>query len=211
MAARVSAVQALRGIAKDIEGLPKVSRQAARLSLNQTLERKGLPSIRREMESQVRFPAGYLKDKNRLGITKKATDNDLQVAITGRARPTSLARFAQGQAFDTPRRRGYVSVRVNGGGGQKRIKRAFFVRLRRGRDTSDGFNLGLAIRLRPGERIQGRRNAGSGIQIAPDLYLLYGPSVDQVFKDAGPTAVVRVLPDIEREYTRQFVRLSRAR
>ncbi len=209
MAARVSAVQALRGIAKDIEALPDVSRQAARLSLNQTLERKGLPSIRREMESQVRFPAGYLKDSTRLAITKKATDRDLQVAITGRHRPTSLARFAPGQSFDAPRRRGYVSVRVNAGA--KRIKRAFFVRLRRGRDTSDGFNLGLAIRLRPGERITGRRNGGSGVEIAPNLYLLYGPSVDQVFKDAGPTAVVRVLPDIEREYTRQFVRLSRGR
>ncbi len=209
MAARVSAVQTLRGLAKDIEALPGVSRTSARLALNSTLERKGLPTIRREMESQVRFPAGYLKDKNRLDITKRATDADLQVAITARHRPTSLARFAQGQAFDAPRRRGYVSVRVQGGA--KKIKRAFFVRLRRGRDTSDGFNLGLAIRLRPGERLLGRRNAGSGVEIAPNLYLLYGPSVDQVFKDAGPQAVVRVLPDIEREYTRQFVRLSRGR
>lgn len=206
MAARVSAVTALKSLAKDIEALPDVSRQAARLSLNRVVESKGLPTIRRDMQAQVNFPAGYL-NKDRLAITKRATDADLQVKITARHRPTSLARFAQGQGFDTPRRRGYVNVRV--GKGTKQIRRAFFVRLRRGRDTSDGYNLGLAIRLKPGERLAGRRLGGSGVQISPNLYLLYGPSVDQVFADAGAPAVMKVMPDVEREYNRQFVRLSR--
>lgn len=191
-----------------MEALPSVSRQAARLSLNRTVETKGLPTIRRDMQAEVSFPPGYLS-KDRLSITKRATDQDLQVAITARQRPTSLARFAQGQSFTAGQRRGYVSVRVKGA--SKKIHRAFFVRLRRGRDTSDGFNLGLAIRLKPGERLSGRKLGGSGVQLAPDLYLLYGPSVDQVFRDLGAPAIEKVIPDIDREYRRQFVRLSRAR
>lgn len=205
MAARVSAVRALRSIAQDIEALPAVSRQAARLTLNSVTERKGLPSIRREMQDQASFPAGYL-NKDRLDISHRATDSDLQVTVIGRHRPTSLARFAQGQSFEGAKRRGYVRVKV--GKGTKTIRRGFFVRLRRGRDTSDGFNLGLAIRLKPGERLKGRRLGAAGVQLAPNLYLLYGPSVDQVFQDAGPKAIVKILPDYEREYTRQFVRLA---
>lgn len=205
LSARITAVTALRSIAKDIEALPSVSRQAARLAMNSVIERKGLPSIRREMQDQAKFPSGYLT-KDRLGITQKATDTNLQVKITARHRPTSLARFAQGQSFEGVRRRG--SVRVQVGKTTKTIRRAFFVRLRRGQDTSDGFNLGLAIRLKPGERLKGRRLGGSGVQVAPNLYLLYGPSVDQVFRDAGPDAIIRILPDIEKEYTRQFVRLA---
>jgi hypothetical protein len=173
--------------------------------MNQTIDRKGMPAIRKEVQKQANFPPGYI-NKDRLAITQRATDSDLTVKITARHRPTSLARFAQGQAFTTPQRRGYVRVRVHAG---KVIRRAFFVRLRRGRDTSDGFNLGLAIRLKPGERLQGRKLGGSGVQLAPNLYLLYGPSVDQVFREAGPDAVIGVLPDLEREYRRQFVRLSR--
>lgn len=206
MPARVSAVTALAGLAKDIEALPSVSRQAARLSLNRVVESKGLPTIRRDMQQEVNFPPGYL-NKDRLAITRRATDADLRVTITARHRPTSLARFAKGQGFDTPKRRGYVSVRV--GKGTKKIRKAFFVRLRRGRDTSDGYNLGLAIRLKPGERLAGRRLGGSGVEVAPNLYLLYGPSVDQVFRDAGAPAIMKIMPDIEREYNRQFVRLSR--
>ena len=129
-------------------------------------------------------------------------------AITARQRPTSLARFAPGQSFVGARRTGGVNVRVNRGGGAKRIKGAFFVRLRRGGDTGDGFNLGLAIRLKPGEKLRGRRKGGTGVMLAPDLYILQGPSVDQVFREVSVAGSPRIADNLVKEFTRQWVRLS---
>lgn len=205
MSARITAVNLL-DITDYLGSRPAVARKAARLSINDT-SRRAVPGFRKEMLAEVNFPPGYLEG-DRFGVTKQATDNDLEAAITARQRPTSLARFAQGQSFEGARRTGGVNVRVNRGGGSKRIKGAFFVRLRRGRDTQDGFNLGLAIRLKPGDRLRGRRKGGAGVMLAPDLYILQGPSVDQVFREVSVAGSPKVADDLVKEFTRQWVRLS---
>lgn len=205
MSARVTALNLL-DIEEYLGTRPSVARKAARLAINDTTSRKAVPMFRKEMLAEVNFPSGYLNG-DRFGQTKKATDNDLTAVITARHRPTSLARFAPGQSFEGARRTGGVNVKVNKGGGAKRIKRAFFVRLRRGRDTQDGFNLGLAIRLKPGERLRGRKKGGAGVQLAPDLYILQGPSVDQVFREASVAGSDRVADDLVKEFTRQWIRL----
>lgn len=207
MSARISALNLL-DIEEFLGDRPAVARKAARIAINSTAGRKAVPRFRKVMREEVNFPPGYLENPDRFGQTKKATDADLTAVITARFRPTSLARFAPGQSFEGARRTGGVSVRVNRGGPAVRMQRAFFVKLRRGRDTADGFNVGLAIRLKPGERLRGRRKGGSGVRLAPDLYLLYGPSVDQVFREASVAESPAVADDLVKEFTRQYVRLS---
>ncbi len=206
MSARITALNLL-DITEYLGSRPAVARKAARLAINDTATRKAVPDFRKLMLEEVDFPAGYLDNKN-FGVTKKAADTDLTAVITARQRPTSLARFAKGQSFEGARRTGGVNVRVNKGGGSRRIKRAFFVRLRRGKDTQDGFNLGLAIRLKPGERLRGRKKGGAGVQVAPDLYILQGPSVDQVFRETSVAGSPAVADGLLKEFTRQFVRLN---
>jgi len=206
MSARITAVNLL-DVDEFLAAQPAAARTSARIAINSVTSRKAVPRMRKAMRDEVNFPAGYLEDTSRFGQTKKATDADLTASITARFRPTSLARFSQ-DSQEGARRTGGVRVKVNRTGGAKRIDGAFFVRLRRGADTSDGFNLGLAIRLKPGQVIRGRKKGGQGIQLAPDLYLLYGPSVDQVFREVSVAESPAVADDLQREFIRQYVRLS---
>lgn len=206
MSARITAVNLLE-IDEFLAAQPEATRTAARIAINDVTGRKAVPRMRRAMREEVNFPKGYLEDPDRFGQTKKATNADLTAAITARFRPTSLARFSD----DSPegaRRTGGVRVKVNASGAGKRIEGAFFVRLRRGADKQDGFNTGIAIRLKPGQTIRGRKKGSQGIQLAPDLYLLYGPSVDQVFREVSVAESPAVADDLQREFIRQFVRLS---
>lgn len=198
--------EGLPDLTRYLERTPAVARRAARLAINQVAERKALRAAREAIAEQVAFPRTYLTDNNRLSITRRATDDNLVAVVTGRQRPTSLARFAPGQA---PGRRGAgVTVRVKPGRSEA-MRRAFLIRLRRGRApvTDESFNLGLAVRLRPGERVENK------IRMVPmkgdsGLYLLYGPSVEQVFRSVAADISPAVLDDLATEFLRQFVRLS---
>ena len=207
MSARIAAVNLLE-IDEFLSSQPQTTRQAARLAINSIATRKAVPQFRKAMREEVNFPPGYVEDPDRFGVTKQATEADLSATVTARFRPTSLARFAPGQSFDGARRAGGVNVKVNKTGGAVRINRAFFVRLRQGKDTADGFNLGLAIRLKPGERLRGRKKGASGVELAPNLYLLYGPSVDQVFREVSVAESPSVADQLQKEFLRQYVRLS---
>ena len=83
------------------------------------------------------------------------------------------------------------------------MKRAFLIKLNKGGGQTDTqFNAGLAIRLRPGEKIQ---NKVRQVQLSKNLYLLYGPSVQQVFLDNQGSGVAEdmkgeVLDQLEREF-----------
>lgn len=132
-----------------------------------------------EIRRQINFKANYL-DGGRLAITKRASDSDLEAVVTGRDRPTSLARFRQG-APRFGQQRVPPRVRVGASGGSKQVRGAFFMRLRRGNSviTAENANIGLAIRLKEGERI---KNKNQMLPIGGGLYLLYGPSVGQVYR-----------------------------
>lgn len=206
MSARITAVNLL-DIDEYLAAQPAVARTSARIAINSVTGRRAVPRLRKAMRDEVNFPAGYLENPDRFGQTKKATDADLSATVTARFRPTSLARFAEG-SFEGARRTGSVNVKVNRTGGAKRIQGGFFVRLRRGGDTQDGFNVGLALRLKPGQTIRGRKKGAQGIQLAPNLYLLYGPSVDQVFRQVSVAESPAIADDLQTEFIRQFVRLS---
>lgn len=171
---------------------PKIV-SAARMAVNKAAD-LGRTRSAKMMREQVNFPASYLQGaSSRLNVTSRASDSRLEAVITGRSRPTSLARFASGSQ---PRKGVRVQVKP---GRTHMMKNAFLMKLRVGDSGALG-NKGLAVRVRRGTVPAG---AYKPVKIADGLFLLYGPSVDQVFK----TVREDVSPDVESFLAREFTRL----
>lgn len=186
------------------EQAPEIARRSARLAINQVAERVGLKAARDAMLAQVAFPPGYLSPP-RFSIVKRATDSDLVAVIRGQFTPTPLARFAGGARASflrgRGRRGGGVTVQVQPGRSVT-LPRAFLLTLRNG-------NIGLAVRLKPGEVM--RHTIGAKLITTGPLAgvaLLYGPSVDQVFRTVAADITPQVLDGVTTEFLRQFIRLS---
>lgn len=181
--------------------LPDKAEKSAQLAINTVANRSGMTLIRRSILEDIAFPRDYLTG-DRLGVTKNATPGNLEAVITARKRPTSLARFA---APGTPigrQSKAAVRVRVSRGGGSKTFsKYAWLTRLRNG-------NIGLAIRLKPGETLDNR--LGEPAWLVPNaVALLYGPSVDQVFRHVSADTAGPIGNLVSAEFLRQFTRLTR--
>lgn len=182
-----------------LERAPGIARRAARLAINQTVSRKGVSLVQAAIREEVDFPAGYLEQ--RMSV-QQATDNNLQAAIIGRHTPTSLARFAVSGSPSVPK--AGVSVRVNPGH-TSMFSHAFLLRLR---GAPDSYNIGLAVRLKKGETIHNKNVMVKSFSSKDSsLYLLYGPSVDQVFRDVAVRVGPGLLDLAGTEFIRQFTRL----
>ena len=167
----VTGLEALREL-QEIKGRVGVSAVRA---INK-VARDQRSNAAKKIREQVAFQARTLgPSSGRLFVSRKASRNRLEARITARSRPTSLARF-------TPGRSTRQGVRVEIKPGRVRfLRRAFFIRLPQGASLTDTkFNLGLAIRLRPGERLS---NKIRQVQLGRNLVLLYGPSIQQIFLD----------------------------
>lgn len=196
----------LGNLASFIDSVPDRARLAARLAINTVANRTGKQKIEAAIYKEIAFPAGYLDAPDRLGVAKNATEADLTAIIRARQRATSLARFlTPGQSISSSRTSG-VKVQVKPGQTVD-MKNAFLVRLRQGAAlTETQNNLGLAVRLKPGENIRNRYD-GNPPEIFPNVYLLYGPSVDQVFRNVADDLSDGIADDVEKEFTRQFNRI----
>lgn len=192
-----------------VDTMPGVARRAARLSTNDSIRRARALSAT-EMMKQVAFPTGYLGTvrNGRLRISKFAKGSDLTAEVTGRFRPTSLARFTLNKSEMLGKnRRGPARVQVRPGS-VKTIERAFIMRLKRGMLGVSGpnANLGLAIRLSPGERVENKKQM---VAMGRGVYLLYGPSVNQVFRSVAKDIAPKIGGYFNTEFSRQFRRLYR--
>ena len=186
--------EALGDVQDFFDNMFDTASKAAVLAINQVSERDGLALIKQDMQMQVDFPAGYLN--THLTVARRAAKGRLEAVIRGRDRATSLARFAQGQNLGNSKGRPlFVTVRK---GQQKTLKNAFLIKLRNG-------NTGLAVRLRNGDSL---RHSGAAVKLANNLYLLYGPSVDQVFRGVAEDRSGEILDMVGRQFLRQFSRLS---
>lgn len=180
-ARRRAAVQAINKVARDARA------QAARL-----------------IREQVNLPARYVSPaQKRLYVSKQAQGSSLEARITAQGRASSLAQFVTG-----PARPGKAGVYVEVQPGKARfMRRAFLIRLPQGTSpvTDTKFNLGLAIRLRPGERLE---NKVSARRVEKGLYVLYGPSVNQVFRANDNSGVANdIAPDTAARLEAEFLRL----
>lgn len=192
----------LKEFARYLVQFPEITRQSASIALNQTAERKGLKLAKEKILQQIAFPGGYLNG-TRLQVSKKANPSNLVSVITGQFEPTPLARFAGGQrtrfiaARSHSRRVNRPTIKVQIKPGRIAIlPNAFLITLKNG-------NIGLGIRLKPGEVLQGSIGAKL-ITSGPlkGVALLYGPSVDQVFRSVA----VEITPDLELELESEFFR-----
>lgn len=172
----IVAVEGL-SIIKDLEDLDQRILLAARQAINKTTERSRA-GVARMIREQLSFPARYLSgQEGRLTIAKKAQGTDLSGIIRGRDRPTSLARFVRGSKVIGKKG---VDVQVSAGGGARHLPGAFLFKLKAGSaPLSEAFNLGLAVRTKDGTKPKG---AYKPKQIGKGLWILYGPSIDQAFK-----------------------------
>lgn len=184
----------LADLASYYEKLPEATVEAAFLAINDSA-RDAVPAISRRMLTQVAFPRGYL-DKDKLGVRRKATRNSLEATISGRDRPTSLARFARGATVANSRGKPlFVQVKP---GSTIKLKKAFLVNLKNG-------NTGLAVRLKPGDRLQ---NSEKAVRLDNNVYLLYGPSVDQVMRGVAEEETPNIIANISKKFLRQFGRVT---
>lgn len=174
----------------DIDSLDERILKAARNAINKAADRTRTRSDR-EIRKAINFPARYLSDK--LTVAKRASGRTLEAVITGRDRPTSLARFAKNRNPAASRKAGGVSLVVSPNK-TTTIPNAFLMPLRNG-------NLGLALRLKPGESI---RNKKYLTKVSKGLYLLYGPSVNQVFR---VVADEKAAPEAAQYLENEFLRL----
>jgi hypothetical protein len=194
-------VEGLTGL-EDMAALRKSVRLEAVRALNTAAER-GRTMGARAIRDEINFPAAYLSPgQKRLYVSKKATRTDLEARIRARARPTSLARFTTGA---TAINKAGVTVSVQPGKARF-MKRAFLVRLKAGAGAIETrSNLGLAVRLKPGETL---RNKNEVRRLDSNLYLLYGPSVDQVFRARDGSGVAEdISPEIADILEKEFLRL----
>lgn len=156
-----------------------------------------------EIRRRINFKSDYL-DGGRLVVRRRAKPNDLEAVVTGRDRPTSLARFSQG----TPtfgRQRRAPRVRVRATGAARPIRDGFYMRLRRGNSIirDENANIGLAVRLKEGERV---KNKNEMVPIGGDLYLLYGPSVGQVYRTVAEKTTDEVSAQVAQRFAHHLGR-----
>lgn len=164
-------------LAKFMHDLPAEVSMAAVKTINKTADRSRT-DIAQTIMGELNFKASYLApSEKRLYVRQYARTDAMSAIVTGRDRPTSLARFVNGSP--TPSARGGVTVQVKKGV-SKFMPNAFIIRLRRGA-TMDGddVNYGLAVRLKPGESLTNKKQA---IKMKNGLYLLYGPSIGQAMR-----------------------------
>lgn len=187
---------------------PAFAKKAARMAINQVVQRSGMKLLTDEMYDQVSFPQGYLKGE-RIKVSRLATDSNLEAGIIARKRATSLARFAAaGTPLGTKTKAG-VTVTVRNGK-TIHLRNAWLVRLNKGASkTEDQFNIGLAVYVKPGDRVTGKSSAHqSWLNAEHTVALLYGPSVDQVFNSVADNQGKRILNLVGDEFFRQFERLT---
>lgn len=183
---------------KSFDDIPAEIARKARMAVNKTLDRTRTRS-QRSIRMQVKFPSEYLGPSGgRLTVSRRANDASLEGAITGRERPTSLARFASGRvAGKGAPTAGGVSVEVKPGLAQM-MRGVFLVKLRSG-NTDTKNNLGLAMRTRDGRPPKAAYKPG---RLGPNLWLLYGPSVAQVFRSVSDEEAPDAADFLESEFLR---------
>lgn len=196
---------AIEGIetVREFKNLPRDIQLNAVRAINRVAASQRTRSARL-IQAQINVPARFVSPSSgNLTVSQKASRTRMEGRITARGRPTSLARFARpGTKFN----KAGVTVEVKPGQASF-LRRAFLIKLPgRGGSTELGkFNAGLAIRLRPGERIS---NKVKQVQVAKGLYLLYGPSIQQIFLDnSGSGVAADIAEETADKLQDEFLRL----
>lgn len=185
---------------------PEAASKAMSIAINTTVNDFVMPQARRDIVAEVAFPEGYLDQTDRFFVRQYSTPQQLMAVVEARSRPTSLARFVDAPAIPAAGARGpkgRVTVNVTVKPGVTTPTKGFFVGL-------NNDNIGFAVRLRPGEMpLNFGQREFNPIEIFRNedpskgrVFLLYGPSVDQVFRQVADDLVPQTIVKLEAEFTR---------
>ncbi len=186
-----SSSKSLSGMARYVKQFPAEVAQAQRLAVADTL-RWGRAQFSADIRAQLNLPLGALSGK-RFEITQYPTAQRPEGVLSAQFAPLNLARFATTK----PRLGLKPKIRVKAGGNSLQLDNSFFIP-----GPSGGF--GLAVRTKTA-----MRNSRAARRIANNLYILFGPSVDQAFRVSLPKLKPRVADRLEAETLRQIARLTR--
>jgi hypothetical protein len=199
------------------------------ITLNETA-RKALEIGGKAMVEQVRFPPNYFNEPKRFYIDEFATALNSKAVVSARARGTSLYRFALGSPTPDSTRgwedgEGAVKLGINTASsvrrktrkdtGKTRLRIGVQVEVKPGHviDMPTAFvvnfngNLQVAIKLKNGRFPPGFDKKiidAEPLGKRGDLYVLYGPSVDQVFDKVRGQIEPDVMAFAQAEFRRQF-------
>jgi hypothetical protein len=187
-----------------LNGVNDDTRHRAAMQAINKIARDARSEAAREIRQQINLPLSYVSPaQGRLAVTQQANMGSLQARITASGKATSLARFVVGNPAV-----GKAGVWIEVQPGKARfMKRGFLIKLPQGRqfDVDTKFNMGLAIRLRKGEKLS---NKISARRVSSGLYVLYGPSVYQVFRaNDGSGVATDMAPDVALKLRDEFLRL----
>ena len=198
---RISAVN-LRDTITFVARQEAVVTQAAALAVSDVAE-WGKNLSRRAMLADVNLPADALAGR-KFRISQRPTQGNPEAVITADNNPLGLSRFVTG---DKTPGRAHPTVRIKKGGSV----RQFSTGDRPGGDYSfliptpnGAAGVGLALRTKTP-----MRNSSAARKIGRNLYLLSGPSVNQMFGQMLPALVPRIEAKLAGEFARQYERLSR--
>jgi len=145
-----------------------------------------VPNVRElaieRITGQVALTKAYVK--GRLYVSQRANNTDPTAVISGRVRSTQLRRYQGTQLYTTAKLPGKkrlagTSVKVKTGKAPSVLKHTWIIKLKHGEtDATAGLTMGIAERTGKG------RNA---------YKILYGPSVDQVWRGVKD----EITPDVE--------------
>lgn len=169
------------------------------MSINTVANRSGLKLIRSGILDEIAFPRDYLVG-DRLKVKQNAKPGNLEAVIAARPRPTSLARFAASTSVGSRAKIG-VLVKLKKSGGGTVLKQSWLVNLKNG-------NLGLAVRVKS-SKLDNKYDGIKTWLVPGKVALLYGPSVDQVFRDVSQTMAAPIGRMVTEEFLRQFRRLTK--
>lgn len=195
----------MNNISSYVAGIPEFERylnqqvrnieKAAILTVN-TVAKNTYTELKRKVMSNVNLKASYLdgrdgRGKKRLEISQYAKQGEIVAKLVGRDRATSLARF------DARKVGRQITVKVKNR--TKIIKSGLLLDFR-------GNRL-VGLRVKKGETIRNKKLQAKKVSSSKntDLYILYGPSVQQVVNQVAP----EIIPDIEKKLGREFLRQLR--
>ena len=185
----------IRGLEDAIRRQPEIARKAAQFAVNDTIEWSRV-RIKAGILQQVAVPADSITPA-RFGITRRAKPNALEAALSASNQGLGLIRFVT-----SPRvaRAKSPTVRIKPGGAAVKMERAFLIPTPKAPGS-----FALAVRAPGGlaKSRAARRIPGS------DVYILSGPSPNQLLANIAPTLLPAIQTRLQQEYARQFERLSR--
>lgn len=200
---RMTLVVTLQG-ARDFEArfavLPELAARAASIAINDAAA-EAVRLARKQIYREVAFPAGYLEGGDRMTVSQPSTVRTLEAVVSGRDRPTSLARFIP---EGTQVGRGGAPISITVEPGQPKISISGNLRL-----MSFSGNRLLILKLKPGQRPKKAWKPRPIFGQGSGMWILYGPSVDQIFRAVSAGIAPAVQERAVEEFDRVFTALQR--